>query len=881
MALKYLMQIFNIKKIEELLYIITNNCIPLYKTNYNKGLYLGFMVRNLLEVIIGYKKPSDRDSMLYKRISSSGAELSTLFREWYISLKLNIETKMKQLYKNVNLNREVIFTKLDYEKLLDKGGNKNIIWDGIMKGFKGNWGVKSFAKKITIDNIHDKINVNKYTHSKDGIVQEMNKINYLTKIFHLREVKTPMDANIKLIGPRKLHATQYGYLCPIDSPDGANCGIIKTMSMGCTISIYKITIKRIKFIELLQLSKNFILIDKIILENNNNYYYVFFRGEFIGLYCNINNSIIKFYNILKLLKRNGIINNDISIYINYDNKEINISDEQGRCLRPLYVIYNKQIVRNKYNIKLSLSELIKKENKFNINNIPSNIFTDEELLKQLEDNQSPIELVDTDESYYSLIAMNETILNNNIENDYNYLEIHPQLIISINAGLIPFTNHNPAPRNVYVCQQFKAAIGVPSTCLTKRMDTVNYLLKYPQKPIVGTMMNKLINYDDMPTGMNITIAILTYTGFNQEDSVIINRNSIERGLYNMYYYRTYEETLEQNKNEIFINPDLQYRKNDADYSKINTDGSIDKYKYINDNDIIIGKLTKLHNSELEYRDTSITIHHGDEGVIDNTIADINYFNNTFMKVKMMMERLPIVGDKFGSRHAQKGVVGRIIEYIDMPYTKDGIVPDIILNPHCIPSRMTIGQLIEVVGASIGINLGMFLEANAFSDIDISLLSDILESPPNNMHRHSNNILYNGITGEQLQSDIFIGPCYYQRFKHMVSDKFQARDRGAYNNLNKQPVSGRSRGGGMRLGEMECWSLIANGLSEFIKESWMERSDQYIIYTCKKTGLMIPYNDELKYNPENKYVNKLHIPYATKLFLQELEGMNIFVRLFIN
>ena len=620
------------------------------------------------------------------------------------------------------------------------------------------------------------------------------------------------------------------------------------------------------------------LLIKLLLKINVNNYYVFFRGKLIGIYCNINNSLLNFYNVLKLLKRNGIINYNISIYIDYDNQEIYISNEQGRTIRPLYVIYNKEIIRKRYNGKLLLDKLIKKTNSININNIPSNIFYNKEFIKKLENEQSPIELIDSDENYYSLIAFNETIFNENINDNYQYLEIHPMLILSITCGLIPFTNHNPAPRNVYTCQQFKSSIGMPVTNISKRMDTINYLLKHPQKPIVNTSINKLIKYDEMPTGMNITVAIMTYTGFNQEDSVIINKQSIERGLYNIYYYRTYEEVLEKNKNELFINPDLKYRKNDANYSKLNDDGTINKYTYINDNDIIIGKITKLRDSDLEYKDTSISIHHGDEGIIDQVSKGINYFNNEFIKVKMMMERLPVIGDKFGSRHAQKGVVGRIIEYTNMPFTKDGIVPDIIINPHAIPSRMTIGQLIEVLSASIGINLGMFFEANAFSNMDISLLNDMLESPPNNMNRNSNNILYNGITGEQLKADIFIGPCYYQRFKHMVSDKFQSRDRGAYNNLDKQPIGGRSRGGGMRL-EMELNSLIANGLSEFIKESWTERSDQYIIYVCKESGLMVPYNDEIKYNPENKKINKFYIPYSTKLFIQELEQMNILLRLF--
>ena len=260
------MNILKTNNVNFVLNIINNNCLPLYKTNYQKAIYLAYMVRKLLEVIVGYKKKSDRDSMLYKRISSSGSELATLFREWYISLKLNIENKMKQLYKNIKLNKEIIFTEYDYAKLLDKGGNQNIIWDGIMKGFKGNWGVKSFAKKMSIDNIHEKINTNKYTHSKDGIVQEITKVNYLSKIFHLRQIKTPIDTNIKLIGPRLLNSTQFGYVCPIDSPDGGKCGIIKSMSMSCIIST-DIYIDFIKFIDLLKYDKNFIFINKIIIEN--------------------------------------------------------------------------------------------------------------------------------------------------------------------------------------------------------------------------------------------------------------------------------------------------------------------------------------------------------------------------------------------------------------------------------------------------------------------------------------------------------------------------------------------------------------------------------------------------------------------------------------
>ena len=873
-ALKYLLYNSFSNTMDELINEINNNFLPLYNNNYSKSVYLGYMINRSLQVIAGYKTTSDRDSLLYKRISTSGQLYAKLFREWFISFTLNARKIMKNLSTNINLDKNIIFTKLDFFKLIDKGGNQNIITDGITKGFRGNWGTKVFNKKVTVENIHERVNKDKYKHSTDGLVQELDRLNYFRSVYHLRQITTPIDKTLKTYGPRRLHLTQIGYICPTDTPDGGSCGITKNLAIGCSITSTT-QINYDLFMNFLHINEFFIPLNNIIFSNHYLSYYIFYNGEIIGIYNN-NKNVYNFFNLLKLLKRNNIILTHLtSIYINSLDKEIHIATDVGRCVRPVYVIYKNNKIRNLYDENADLNTLIKSEKntKFNINTIYS-----EHFFKQLEDEQSSIELIDADEQYYSLIAIDDATYNIDTSK-YNYLELHATLFLSATTNLLSFVNHSPTQRSQLACGQLKQCISFPCSNYQSRMDNFANVLHYPQKPICNTTLTKYLNYNHMPTGVNCRIAVLVGTGFNMEDAFIFNKDSIRRGLFCNTYYRTYIETISKDANEQFIKPDLQYRNKNLNYSKLDDNGIIKVNSYIDEHDVIIGKLTRMANDTVEYKDTSATIHHNDQGIVDYIIRGRDQFNQEFVKVRMLMCRYPEVGDKVGARIYQKGTIGSIVDIEDMPYDKDGNYPDLIINAAAVPTRMVNGILIEIITGLAMSNLGMFFDSIPFNNTDLTIISDILEMPQIQLNKYSNTILYNGITGEQIVADVFTGICYYQRFKQTVCDKIQSRAIGPYSSLNRQPCQGRQRGGGLRIGEMEISSLLSHGLCNFLHESITKRSDDFIVYISKENGTIVPYNSDEHYNPNNEDVIPIHLPFSTKLFFQELQQMNITVKMF--
>ena len=872
-ALQYILYNSFSNTMDELITEINNNFLPLYNNNYSKSVYLGYMLNRSLQVIAGYKTTSDRDSLLYKRISTSGQLYAKLFREWFISFTLNARKIMKNLSTNINLDKTIIFTKLDFVKLIDKGGNQNIITDGIIKGFRGNWGTKVFNKKVTVENIHERINTNKYKHSTDGLVQELDRLNYFRSVYHLRQITTPIDKTLKTYGPRRLHLTQIGYICPTDTPDGESCGITKNLAVGCSIT----STTRINydlFMNLLNINEFFIPLNNVIFSNHYLSYYIFYNGEIIGIYNN-NKNVYNFFNFLKLLKRNNIILTHLtSVYINSLDKEIHIATDVGRCVRPVYVIYKNNKIRNLYDENADLNTLIKSEKntKFNINTIYS-----EHFFKQLEDEQSPIELIDADEQYYSLIAIDEATFNIDTSK-YNYLELHATLFLSVAVNLLPFINHSPTQRVQLAVGQCKQSVSMPCSNYQHRMDNFANVLDYPQKAICNTTLLKYLNHNNIPTGININIAFIACPN-NIEDSYIFNKASIRRGLFCNTYYRTYISTIAKDSNEQFIKPDLQYRNNNLNYSKLDDNGIIKVNSYIDEHDVIIGKLTYIANDNIEYKDTSATIHHNDEGVVDMVVRGRDQFNQEFVKVRMIMCKYPETGDKCGARSYFKGVCGLVKEQEDMPFDKDGKYPDVIVNPAGLPTRLVTSVLIECITSFAMSYLGSFFDATAFSYSDMSIISNLLETPLIQVDKNLNGILYDGITGEQYNADIFTGIIYFQRFKQMVSDKYQSRALGPYANLTKQPVKGRQRGGGGRIGEMEISCLLSSGLCNILHESITKRSDDFIVYLSKSTGQIIPMNSEEHYNPNNEDYICVKMPFSTKLFIQELNSMAINIRAF--
>jgi DNA-directed RNA polymerase II subunit RPB2 len=445
-------------------------------------------------------------------------------------------------------------------------------------------------------------------------------------------------------------------------------------------------------------------------------------------------------------------------------------------------------------------------------------------------------------------------------------------------------------------------MGVYVTNYENRMDKTAYVLNYPTRPLVDTRIMNMIQLNKIPSGTNVIVAIMTHTGYNQEDSLLINQGSIDRGMALVTVYHTEKDEDKQKINgdeEIRCKPDASKTKGMkfGNYNKVNSKGVVPENTLIENNDIIISKITPIkenrndHTKVIKFEDQSRKYKTVEETYIDKNYIDRNGEGYNFAKVRLRTVRKPVIGDKFSSRHGQKGTVGNIIPECDMPFTKDGVKPDIIINPHAIPSRMTIGQLKETILGKVLLQLGMFGDGTSFGNLDVKTITRELQKL--GYESYGNEIMYNGLTGEQLETSIYIGPVFYQRLKHMVNDKQHSRSIGPMVNLTRQPAEGRSRDGGFRIGEMERDVMIAHGMSRFCRERLYDVSDKYSVHVCKKCGMVASFNDGTN---NRMYANadftihlcktcdnktdfaKVDIPYAYKLMAQELQTINVVPRI---
>jgi hypothetical protein len=525
------------------------------------------------------------------------------------------------------------------------------------------------------------------------------------------------------------------------------------------------------------------------------------------------------------------------------------------------------------------------------------------ILKELEATAACIEYLDSEEADTCLIAMNQ----NEIGVYHTHLEIHPSSILSVVSGNIPMSNHNSSARNVFHAAQSKQAIGIYATNFNKRFDTMSYILHYPQRPIINTRIAQYTSSDYMANGYNTIVAIMTYSGFNQEDSIMINKATIDRGLNSLSYYKSITATakiISQNERVIFGNPILMRDKGikiagikNKNYEHLDANGFIKEGTYVPEGQevIIVGMINVREvakefkngiftdvKKELIYTDISLSTDNSLFGKVDRVYKSdkIAGADSTICKVRFLKIKKPEFGDKHCSRHGQKGVIGMIIPEENMPYTKDGIRPDIIINPHAIPSRMTIGHLVECIFAKLCCIDGVLGDASVFIPIEKETIYSRLKEK--NFNKYGNEILYNGYTGAQIETEIFIGPTYYFRLKHMVAEKINSRGIGKVMGLTRQPTEGRRKGGGLRIGEMERDTVLSHGISNFIKESMMERSDKFSWCICKRCGTLVAFNIKeninLCKNCNNDDVAVIQTPYAFKLFIQELETMGIQPRL---
>jgi DNA-directed RNA polymerase II subunit RPB2 len=555
----------------------------------------------------------------------------------------------------------------------------------------------------------------------------------------------------------------------------------------------------------------------------------------------------------------------------------------GRMLRPLFVGGGlKEIAADTTGKLLKQVEACKR--------------WEEVLLWLSPEGNTLIEYIDPGETESAYIAMKMADAVGAGAPDYTHAEIHASTALGTLASNIPFPDHNQSPRNSYQCAMGKQSMGMFALNFRERFDAMAHLLCYPQVPFVSPFMSKFYGAQAMPCGQNIIVAIMTYTGYNQEDSVMINRGSLDRGLFRSIFYRTYKDEERKNQSsgeeERFLRPDPSMTKQmkNGNYSKLDDSGFVPEQAYVDTDDILIGKVVPLRVptgmvipvGSKKYRDVSRTMRNNEIGWVDRIFKNRNGEGYSFAKVRMRQDRIPEIGDKFSSRHGQKGTVGMILNPEDMPQTASGLVPDIIINPHCIPSRMTIAQLMETLLGKMGCELGCLGDGSPFNEVTLEGITKIMRDNLG-MEPHGNEILYNGFTGRQMETSIFMGPCYYQRLRHCSADKMHSRSSGPLVMLTRQPAEGRAREGGLRFGEMERDAVAAHGVSEFTKERLMECSDLFRCWSCQDCGLIAIVNPrEGIWNcrgcGNTTNFSAIEIPYAYKLLLQELETMCISSRI---
>lgn len=908
MALKYIASLTKWRTVPYALEVLNDYLFPhIGETTYKqKALYLGYVVKELLKVYLGEEQPTDRDNYKYKRVELIGSLINDLFLEYY-----KIQNKKIFTFLDTVLNTNKSIFEDDLYGLLNlnykNAFNKKIVEKGFRDAFKGSWGAEANTKRV-------------------GILQDLNRLSYNSMLSHLRKTNLPLDPTAKVVGPRLLNGSQWGYFDPIDTPDGGNIGLHKHLSVSTYITkgisrepIIKWCIKNIKMK----------LIEDCSFHELNTYTKVFINGCWIGII----EKPIEYTKKMKLYRRNALLPIYLSITFNISRNILYLYSDSGRLSRPLFYVDdnklsydNSKILKKLEEYDFKWNELISGINKKKINDFNPNDYklyevdelysvtnneTDITKSKRFTTDKCIIEYIDSSETEDCYIALNKEEYDK--DNKYTHMEIHESFILGVMGNLIIYPENNPGTRNMFSCGQSRQACSLYSTNYNIRMDKTSVVLNNAQVPIVKSRYMDYINNEENCYGENLIVAIMCYTGYNVEDAVLINEGSLKRGLFNTTYYTCYEaheektigieSTIETVFQNIEDTDNLKGKKLGYDYSKLNKYGIIKENENVDQETILIGMVSNNSlDSDTSY-DLSKKPKKGQVGVVDKSFISENDAGQRIAKVKVREFRSPKMGDKMASRAGQKGTVGLIIPEKDMPFSKNGTRPDIIVNPHAIPSRMTIGQLIETITGKSGLLRGGFIDSTAFINKNnkFKIFGELLVK--DGFHSSGNEILYDGFTGKQIESEIFVGPTYYMRLKHMVKDKINFRADGKYAKLTKQPVAGRANDGGLRIGEMERDVLISHGASNFLTESMMERADKYFVAICNKTGTIAAYNEDkdvfysllsdgpMEFTNITKHTcnmiqktkfgrdfSIIRVPYTFKLLIQELGACNVQLRI---
>lgn len=803
----------------------------------DKALFLAEAANKLLELKLGWIEPDDRDHYGNKIIKLAGQMLADLFR-----------TAFRNLIR-------------DMKYQLDRIGQKkspNIVSAAVRPG-------------IISDKLANAIATGSWGRGKVGVTQLLDRTNFMSTLSHLRRLQSPLSRTQPNFEARDLHATHFGRICPNETPEGSNCGLVKNLALSAVISVSVPHHELItKLIELGVVPYH--EADENVKRSGVK---VFLDGKLVGYTTEPE----EFVQAVRRIRRRGEIPFDVSIHMFKPAhpkaaKRVYVSATAGRVLRPLVVVeHGKPLLTQELVEKVKAGELSWKD-----------------LLAM-----GVIELLDANEEEDAYIALDEE----HLTPEHTHIELFPPAILGVTASIIPFIQHNQSPRNTYEAAMAKQALGFSTSNFFLTTYVRQHFLLYPQTPVVKTKPMTLLNLDERPLGQNAIVAVLSYEGYNIEDAIVINRGSIDRGFGRSFFYRVYEAQAQQYlggmKDRFEIpNPDENVRgyKGEKYYRLLEPDGAIMAEATVSGGDVLIGRTSPPRFME-EYRefeikgpymrDTSVAMRPSEKGVVDVAVMTQTVEGYKMYKVRVRDQRIPELGDKFASRHGQKGVIGLIVNPEDMPYTESGIIPDIIINPHAFPSRMTVGQFLESIAGKAASLRGEPVDGTAFSGENLDDIKAVLKKY--GFQPSGREVMYDGLTGKRYPVDIFVGVVYYQKLHHMVADKIHARARGQVQMLTKQPTEGRARGGGLRFGEMERDCLIAYGAAMVLKDRLLEESDKTEINVCERCGLIAYYDvRSRKYMcrvcGDNAKISTVTVAYAFKLLLQEMMSLGIAPRLML-
>ena len=812
-------------------YILDNTLLPHLSTTYEarlkKAVFLGRMAREVLELNRGQRKPDDKDHYANKRLKLAGNLMEELFRSGLQALLNDMKYQMERSYSKRKENR------------IHHAVRRDVLTNKIMHAMAtGNW-----------------------TGGRAGVSQLLDRTCNMATLSHLRRVISPLTRSQPHFEARDLHPTQFGRLCPNETPEGQNCGLVKNLALMVDVSENLPDAQIREILDELDIHP--------IEEGEAQLGKVYFNGDLIGTH----EAPVDLVTEIRQRRRKNMISNVVNVRYDDSLNDVIINSDPGRIRRPLLVVGR--------NNRLSIKER-------DIDSIQQGKSEWEDLLKK-----GLVEYIDAEEEENCLIALNEDdLVRNKKTHKYSHMEVDPLTILGVATSNVPFPEHNSSPRCTMGAGMSKQSLGLGQANYRIRPDTRGHLLHYAQRPMLQTEAMKYNTLRTRPAGQNMVVAVMSYHGYNMEDALIFNQGSIDRGIGRSTFVRTYmseERRYPGGQEDRFVipGPDVRGARSEEAYFYLEEDGLIYPEIDLNGKEVLIGKTSPPRFlaeptdflSPQKVRESSLTVRHGEKGTVDSVMLSETENGSRIARIRVRDQRVPEMGDKFASRHGQKGVIGHLVPAEGMPFTEQGITPDLIINPHAIPSRMTVAHVLEMIGGKVGSMEGRSVDGSAFSG---EKENDLRASLAEFGFRHSGReVLYDGQTGRRIDAEIFIGVIYYQKLHHMVSGKLHARSRGPVQLLTRQPTEGRARMGGLRFGEMERDCLIAHGAAMVIKDRLLDESDKTVQFVDSQSG-HIGYLDRrgVLSSPmgDNTSIYPVTMSYAFKLLLEELKSLGIAARL---